>query len=637
MNGVENRRQHHKLSQTALLPISISALLATGILPSFADGEPFPIQKLSINADHQIVIQYGSHTGSFPTKPNVQDFPGASHRVVMDFPDAVIDRTTMPSAASTLAALTKVFPDVKGIRYAAVNGTASPTARIVLDIPTTTTISPSVVKLEQNTVTINLGLTARANAEASEPAPNPAATPVAAQPPVAKPEDVTAGTRIQPPSESPQPSLSETLKPTPPAVAEAPPQPAVAEAPASPAPADLPRATEPTDAPTTPPSAAPETSSKSILEPAPAETPQPEVKQAETKQSEPETKPFEAKTPEPEIQNDLTGSKAGSGVLTAAPSTFDQPESKTSTAPEKVASEPVATKDIPGSEQMDSTKDASAEATKSPSIMESPPASTAMIKASDSTKPDDTSKDTIAAAGGATYNPRANENAPPPAESEAPVSPSVAAATTAAESASSAAATAIRAEAEKHFKAAVRFHMSGNLAAAVAEYKATIAINPQLAEPYCNMGLIYNQEHNYKDALDEFHRALAVNPKDAITYNGIGAALRAQKDLVGAIKNWQTAVTMDPNLSTAHYNLGTAYELEKEYDKAMECYRQAVKRDSRLGEAYYRMGLILQKRNATGDALEEFNRALKASAKAEYSDDARQRVALLSKKATAVK
>jgi hypothetical protein len=49
------------------------------------------------------------------------------------------------------------------------------------------------------------------------------------------------------------------------------------------------------------------------------------------------------------------------------------------------------------------------------------------------------------------------------------------------------------------------------------------------------------------------------------------------------------------------------------------------------------MGLILQKRNATGDALEEFNRALKASAKAEYSDDARQRVALLSKKATAVK
>ena len=634
MNGVQNRRQHHKLSQTALFPISIGALLATGILPSFADGEPFPIQKLSINADHQIVIQYGAHTGAFPTKPNVQDFPGASHRVVMDFPDAVIDRTTMPSAASTLAALTKVFPDVKGIRYAAVNGTTSPTARIVLDVPTTTSISPSVVKLEENTVTINLGLTARPNAEASEPAPNPTATPVATQPPVAKPEDATSGTRIQPPAETPQPSLSETSKPTPPAVAETPanPAPTVASAPA-----DLPRATEPTDAPATPPSAAPETSSKSILEPTPAETPQPEVKQAEIKPAETESKPVEAKTPEPEVQNDLTGSKAGSGVLTASPSTFDQPESKTPAVAEKSASEPVATKDIPGSEQIDSTKDAPAEGIKSPSIIESPPASTAMLKASDSTKPDDTSKDTIAAAGGATYNSHANDSAPPASESETPASPTVAAATTAAESASSAAATAIRAEAEKHFKAAVRFHMNGNLAAAVAEYKATIAINPQLAEPYCNIGLIYNQEHNYKAALDEFHRALAVNPKDAITYNGIGAALRAQKDLVGAIKNWQTAVTMDPNLSTAHYNLGTAYELEKEYDKAMECYRQAVKRDSRLGEAYYRMGLILQKRNATGDALEEFNRALRASAKAEYSDDARQRVALLSKKATATK
>lgn len=183
----------------------------------------------------------------------------------------------------------------------------------------------------------------------------------------------------------------------------------------------------------------------------------------------------------------------------------------------------------------------------------------------------------------------------------------------------------------KKYNSAVQFHLQGKLNEAIAEYKAALEINPQLAEAHSNLGLIYNQMHNYGQALAEFRKALAINPKDAITYNGIGAALRAEKDLLGAIKNWQTAVNLDPKLATAHYNLGTAYEIQKEYEKALASYNSAVKNDYRLGEAYYRMGLIMERKKRPDDAAQQFQEALKVSGDSEYSEDARQRLAFLNK------
>jgi tetratricopeptide (TPR) repeat protein len=184
------------------------------------------------------------------------------------------------------------------------------------------------------------------------------------------------------------------------------------------------------------------------------------------------------------------------------------------------------------------------------------------------------------------------------------------------------------------YNIAVKAHLSGKLAEAIIAYKEALASNPELAEAHSNLGLIYNQQHKYELAVSEFQKALAVNPKDAITYNGIGAALRAQRDLAGAIKNWQTAVSLDPKLATAHYNLGVAYELQRDYDKSLNSYEQAIKCDYRLGEAYYRMGMILERRHRNEDARAKFKAALKASENADYSADARQRLALLEAKPT---
>lgn len=186
-------------------------------------------------------------------------------------------------------------------------------------------------------------------------------------------------------------------------------------------------------------------------------------------------------------------------------------------------------------------------------------------------------------------------------------------------------------KAAEYYNRAVKNHLTGKLSLAIADYNAAIEANPELGQARCNLGLIYNQRHEYDKAISEFRKALAINPKDAFTYNGIGAALRAQKDYDGALKNWQTATSLKPDLATAHYNLGTVYEIKKDYDKAMVAYQDAIKNDYRLGEAYFRTGLILVRKNRLKEAKEQFKKSLEISEKAEYSETARQKIAIIEK------
>jgi tetratricopeptide (TPR) repeat protein len=596
--------------------------------PAGAIDEPLPIRKLSVNENHDLLVEYAPSKGKFPTKPIVQDFPGTNHRLVLDFPDAVIDRPAMPPAKTALDELTKIFPEVRGLRYAALTGGTTPTARIVLDLPESLQIHPQIVTLGESSVSISLGFTPAT--ATTNPAPTTETAPSSQPGP-------TTGTRIQP-SESP----SE-------------PAPATATVAASSAPA----AANPPGTPP-PPSEPPVDRSKINFPEFAKGSPLPAA--PVTTASSPESTPTSAGS-QPVTEKSALSVATGEGTIGSAPlPTADESAQKPPAAivpgqqgtPVAEASEKTAPaaasaldteKQEPAPVAGQAAKSSTSELTQNNETLES------RIPSHDAEapKPDSESQATMAASGGKGYDPNAAREAAAAqadkmaadgsAASGADASNTVASAAlpgatqaTVQDSAASQKAAALRAEAERHFKAAVKFHMAEEFPAAIAEYKATIAVNPNLAEPYCNLGLIYNQQHNYDAALTEFHKALAVNPKDAITYNGVGAALRAEKDLVGAMKNWQTAVSLDPKLATALYNLGTAYEMQKDFDKALEAYRQAVAQDGRLGEAYYRMGLILQRRNNPSQAIEEFNKALKASMKAEYSEDARRRIASLSGK-----
>lgn len=136
--------------------LSLAALLAVQTA-SAASAETLPIKKISVDASKQLVVEFGGTAGSFPASPHVLDLPGPNHRVVLDFTDAIIDKTSLPSSDELSTAVIQSLPFVKSVRYSNLENAPTPTARIVLDVPEDSKFKPRVVKLEEGVITISLG------------------------------------------------------------------------------------------------------------------------------------------------------------------------------------------------------------------------------------------------------------------------------------------------------------------------------------------------------------------------------------------------------------------------------------------------------------------------------------------------
>lgn len=580
--GRNEEKKPSGAKQAAVAGIAFSALAWQS---AAAQGAPLAIKGISLDSTHQIVVQFGSRSGVFPSVPHVLDLPGPNHRIVLEFTDATIDKTHLPSARELSEEIKKNFKSLRSIRYSEIANTAKPTARIVLDVSEDVHVKPRVTKLDEGAVTISLGDTTVA------PAPLPAGDGSQAESgsnstPDGKPETKSYAA----PASST--ILSDARAASMAARGRQDVRLVVAEAALSVAAASAPTP----DAATTS-SGWDWTNDSNNAKPAAAPQAKPAGKSEQALDDAAEANTSKNRldaVSAADAADDAAGANAA-GLKPAMPS-----------SPDPSMSAPDATADTA---PVPSAPAAAAESAPSPGASAPVSEAGAPVPQSDAA-PASAAAETPAAAG-------------------APVDAAAAAATPAATAAGAEPDTK---SAVAFYNAAVKAHLSGNLTEAIQNYKSALAANPNLAEAYSNLGLIYNQQHNYAQALAEFRKALAINPKDAITYNGIGAALRADKDLMGAIKNWQTAVSLDPHLATAHYNLGTAFELQKDYDRALESYRQAVKNDYRLGEAYYRMGLIMQDKRKFDEACVQFKEALKVSNNSEYSADARQRLAALNGK-----
>jgi Tfp pilus assembly protein PilF len=564
---------------SSLAGIAFSALTAVSCFA--ADGSALPLKSISLDAQKQLIVEFSTHGGGFPAVPHLLDLPGPNHRVVVDLAGAIIEKGSLQTQEELSTAIGKAIPAIKGLRYYNQTNTDKPTARIVLDLPEALRAEPRVVKLDENSVTIDLGSEITSANVAGSIASAAASTETA-------PGAQT--TAVIPVEGSP---MAQALAASP---AEGAKVSAIADTASAPTPF---AAAEPTPVSSASPAVGQDTASAATAAVAP-------------------------------------GAAATAAVATATADTTDgivhlkQPETIVTNSPAGTA---------PAHEDWSLNAERPAIEGKNPAAMQ-PPAAPVIAAVSQTGDTVDgiaqgaaTPQRTVAqpAAAGDSPQLRPAIGGGAPAAPDQPLGSSPTGNAITPPSPLEASPTGVKA-AVKLYNSAVKNHLAGKLADAINDYKGAIAANPQLAEAHSNLGLIFNQQHNYTQALSEFRKALAINPKDAITYNGIGAALRAQKDLPGAIKNWQTAVTLDPQLATAHYNLGTAYEIQKDYDRALESYKEAVKNDYRLGEAYYRMGLIQQERkHQNAEALSQFREALKASTDSEYSDDARSRVALLGK------
>lgn len=608
-----------RLTTALVFSLAMTIGLTGGLCPAAygQTAEIASLKKISVDPNHRIIFEYAS--GGVKAPPQLFEMPSPDHRLIIDLPGAAIDTATMPSADDLSAEVNRVFPAIKRVRFLTPIKDV-PTVRVAFDLAI-----PAKIKAELRILdgAVSLGLneeytqpvTASAAVESEAPAPAAAAADVYSQYQKAleaqkpqQPHDegewgprkgsadelrgVTQGFKplvssaalntplIEPNLNAVLPTAKKSAAVEPAASPEVPNRAAAANE----------WANSVAETNSTPSAAAPDTANSGWA-----------AATGDSAAKADGAAPLRDTTPDVQIT---------AAAAAPAPSTIDEAaaaiEQEAAPAPvvKKAVAAPAPVKRVIAAVPAQKTvqRTAPVARTAAPAAEVQPEVAQAEMPASSqpSDEPEKTSSETAAAE--QPNNADSNEGGNNP-----------------------------KIQARRFFNKAVKEHLSGQVAQAIADYKAALVIDPELGDAHSNLGLAYNQQHNYANALAEFRKALAVNPSDAITYNGVGAALRAQKDVPGAIKNWETSVKLNPKLAVAHYNLGTAYESQGDLDRAMVSYENATRNDQRLGEAFYRMGLIMMKKHKSEEAKEQFKRALKISENSDYSEDARLKLAFISK------
>lgn len=585
-------------------------------------SETSSLRKISVDPGHRIIFEYAS--GGVKAPPQLFEMPSPDHRLIIDLPSTVMDTATMPSADELSVEVNRVFPAIKRVRFLTPIKDV-PTVRVAFDLAI-----PAKIKAELRILdgAVSLGL----NEEYTQPVTASASLDSEAPAPVAATADVYSqyekaldAQKPQQPDDKgewgPRKGSADELKGVTqgfkPLFSSAALNTPIIEPNLN---AVLPTAKK----------------STAIEAAAPAEVPN---RDAATESAN----SVAAANPAPSVASDTANSgwnfatgdslaKADASAplrdttpdvqITAAaaapaPSTIDE---AAAAIEQESAQAPVVKQEVAAPAPVKRVV-ASVPVQKAVPVQRTAPVARAVVPAVEPAQSEVTQTETSA-----------SSQAVDEPEKTSPVN---AAETAAAEQPNNADSNEgvnnPKIQARRFFNKAVKEHLSGQVAQAIADYKAALAIDSELGDAHSNLGLAYNQQHNYANALAEFRKALAINPSDAITYNGVGAALRAQKDVPGAIKNWETSVKLNPKLAVAHYNLGTAYESQGDLDRAMVSYESATRNDQRLGEAFYRMGLIMLKKHKAEEAKDQFKRALKISENSDYSEDARLKLAAVSK------
>lgn len=146
--------------------------------------------------------------------------------------------------------------------------------------------------------------------------------------------------------------------------------------------------------------------------------------------------------------------------------------------------------------------------------------------------------------------------------------------------------------------------------AAIDNYKKAIAIKPDYAEAFYNMGNVLKLKGDLESAIVSYAQAIKINPNYAEAHYNIGNLLRLKGDQNAAIANYAQAIQIRPNYAEAYNNMGTALQDKGDQEVAINCYTKAINIRSDYAEAYSNMGNALQDKGELETAISWYKKAI---------------------------
>ncbi|MFT5585806.1 MAG: tetratricopeptide (TPR) repeat protein [Cognaticolwellia sp.] len=93
---------------------------------------------------------------------------------------------------------------------------------------------------------------------------------------------------------------------------------------------------------------------------------------------------------------------------------------------------------------------------------------------------------------------------------------------------------------------------------AVSAHQASLALDPDQANVWTNLGVVYRLQGDYESAQESYEKAMALDPTYPELYASLGSVLLYQGDIKGALKILDQGVLLGDDIAVMHSNRAVA-------------------------------------------------------------------------------
>jgi tetratricopeptide (TPR) repeat protein len=150
----------------------------------------------------------------------------------------------------------------------------------------------------------------------------------------------------------------------------------------------------------------------------------------------------------------------------------------------------------------------------------------------------------------------------------------------------------------------------GKLKEAEASYSEAIALKPDYAEAYSNLGNTLNEQGRSEEAVARFRQAIEIKSDYAEAHFNLGNTLRELRRLNEAEASYSEAIALKPDYAEALNNLGATLQELRRIDEAEASYTQAIALNPGFAQAHSNLGAILQELGRLDEAEVSYRKAI---------------------------
>jgi tetratricopeptide (TPR) repeat protein len=168
-------------------------------------------------------------------------------------------------------------------------------------------------------------------------------------------------------------------------------------------------------------------------------------------------------------------------------------------------------------------------------------------------------------------------------------------------------------DAQPWFYLGILYRSRGRLPEAAASYQEALRRRPDFVEAQNNLGNVFVGLGRWADAVRCYDEVLRLRPDYPEAHNNRGVAFRQQGQYDRAAACYRDALRLRPTYAEAHNNLGDALQAQGKPEEAVACYREALRLrpDYPYPEAHTNLGTALVKLDRHDEAIAQHREALR--------------------------